>query len=345
MNIFKILSSGDGSIKEPNVSAFLGYLLDPNKEHGLKDYLLKIVLEKLNENNIITSLMVNEDIVNLTNDSDFKVEVELEKKVTINSGSKNDIDIVVKISKDNKLVFILCIENKIRVQSVTENQLNKQLEGISNEKMYGIATNNIGFVYLTPAPCPKCEEEYKNFKDSNRDTPSVHLSWNQDIYKSLVGVLEEEAKGKIEPIFEYSKYTIKAFMNFIKTDFQSYKEEKSNINKKDTTKWSFNKINNLSRAKLALNIITKYVDVNNGTTLEEITKKFGSNSVAMENVAKTKDNNSNKKTYYTKDEELIQLNSSNVKVAVNSQVWTKDKIMPLIDIATSELGCTIKEVN
>jgi len=341
VNIFKILSSGDGSIKEPNVSAFLGYLLDPNKEHGLKDYLLKIVLEKLNENKTITSLMVNENIVNLTNDSDFKVVIELEKTVKIDSGTTRKIDIVINIYKESELVFVLCIENKIKINSVTENQLNEQLEGIKKE----IEINRIGFIYLTPESCLKCKEEYKYFQDSNSDILSMHLSWNNDIYNSLVAMLEQESRGTIEPIFEYSKYTIKAFMNFIKTDFQSYKEEKSDINKKDTTKWSFNKINNLSRAKLALNIITKYVDVNNGTTLEEITKKFGSNSVAMENVAKTKDNNSNKKTYYTKDEELIQLNSSNVKVAVNSQVWTKDKIMPLIDIATSELGCTIKEVN
>ncbi len=101
MNIFKILSSGDGSIKEPNVSAFLGYLLDPNKEHGLKDYLLKIVLKKLNENNTITSLMVNENIVNLTNDSDFKVEVELEKKVIINSDNYN----VPKCQDQSKISF------------------------------------------------------------------------------------------------------------------------------------------------------------------------------------------------------------------------------------------------
>ncbi|MEA2050780.1 MAG: PD-(D/E)XK nuclease family protein [Campylobacterota bacterium] len=347
MNIFKILSSGDGSIKEPNISAFLGYLLDPNKEHGLKDYLLKLVLKKLNQNNDLTNLILNENIVNLTNDSDFKVEVELEKKVTINSGSKNDIDIVIKISKDNKLVFILCIENKIRTKSATENQLIKQLEGIRNEKIEGmeeiINTNNIGFAYLTPTPCHKCEDEYKKFKDSN-NIPSIHLSWTQDIYESLVDMLEEESKGKIEPIFEYSKYTIKAFMNFIETDFQSYKEEKSHINKKDTTKWSFNNIDNLSRAKLALNIITKYVNDNNCTTIEEIIKIFGSNSVMLENDAKAKDNNSNKKTYYTKDDELIQLSSSNDKIAVNSQIWTIEKLEVLRDVSKI-LGIKIEEVN
>lgn len=228
MNIFKILSSGDGSIKEPNVSAFLGYLLDPNKEHGLKDFLLKTVLERLTENNTITSLMVNENIVNLTNDSDFKIDVELEKTVTIKSGKKKDIDIVINIFKDTELIFILCIENKINAGSATKNQLNEQLEGIQKE---GVDINKIGFIYLTPKNCPKCKEEYENFKNSNNNIPAKHLSWNEDIYNLLVEMLDKESKGMIEPIFDYSKYTIKAFMNFIKTDFQSLKDEKSNINK------------------------------------------------------------------------------------------------------------------
>ena len=51
MNIFKILSSGDGSIKEPNISAFLGYLLDPNQEHGLLKALIDplILKDEINE--------------------------------------------------------------------------------------------------------------------------------------------------------------------------------------------------------------------------------------------------------------------------------------------------------
>ena len=40
MNIFKILASGNGTIKEPSVSAFLGYLLNPKEDHGLGDAFL-----------------------------------------------------------------------------------------------------------------------------------------------------------------------------------------------------------------------------------------------------------------------------------------------------------------
>lgn len=51
MNIFKILSSYDGSIKEPNISSFLAYLLDLNEDHGLSDLLLKsIIIDFKNQN-------------------------------------------------------------------------------------------------------------------------------------------------------------------------------------------------------------------------------------------------------------------------------------------------------
>ena len=51
MNIFKILSLYDGSIKEPNISSFLAYLLDLNEDHGLSDLLLKnIILDFQNQN-------------------------------------------------------------------------------------------------------------------------------------------------------------------------------------------------------------------------------------------------------------------------------------------------------
>jgi hypothetical protein len=234
MNIFKILSSGDGSIKEPNISSFLGYLLDPNKEHGLKDFLLVSLLRKLILNNDkLKFLQINDsDIVNLTNESKFTVNIELEKKVKIQSNKDRYIDIVVYIRKDGKLVFITCIENKIRDTSVTTNQLNEQFFGITNE----YSEIPVGFIYLTPYFSEKCKEEYELFCMNHKEIPSYHLSWNdkedESIYSLLVGMLENESRGLIEPIFEYSKYTIKAFLNFITTDFQSYREEKNNINKK-----------------------------------------------------------------------------------------------------------------
>lgn len=45
MNIFRVLAQGDGSINEPNVSAFLGYLLNPGEDHGLDSLFLEKFLQ------------------------------------------------------------------------------------------------------------------------------------------------------------------------------------------------------------------------------------------------------------------------------------------------------------
>lgn len=43
----------------------------------------------------------------------------------------------------------------------------------------------------------------------------------------LSRILREESIGKIEPIYDYTKHTIKSFISFIYSGFKSYKEEKN----------------------------------------------------------------------------------------------------------------------
>jgi|LWDU01.1.fsa_nt_gi hypothetical protein len=234
MNIFKILSSGNGSIKEPNISSFLGYLLDPGQEHGLKDGFLKTLIDPLILESGVESLIISRDsvVVNLTNESAYTANVILEAKVELQTSKYRFIDIVVEIlNKEKEVIFLVCIENKIRGGSVTEGQLNEQLEGIKTKDKYkGVG---IGYIYLTPDSSGKCKEEYKSFVEKNKDIPAKHVFWkghDDSIYNLLVEMLKQESIGKIEPIFEYSKYTIKSFLNFIDTNFQSYVEEKRNVN-------------------------------------------------------------------------------------------------------------------
>ena len=321
MNIFKILSSGDGSIKEPNVSAFLGYLLDPNKEHGLKDFLLRKVIEPIVSEDEPLGLLINGNIVNLTNDSDFKIEVELEKKVIISSGNKRDIDIVISIFEKTELKFILCIENKIRASSVTKNQLNEQLEGIKKE----FPETQIGFIYLTPESCPKCKEEYCEFKTKHENIPATHLFWSSDIYDWMIDMLVEESKGEIEPIFEYSKYTIKAFMNFIQTDFQSYKDEKRNINKRDNTKYNFNGLTNLTKGKVVLAVVKKYIQDNPETTYNQAKDIFTDkiNTGFILTLEEEKERIDKRKRHFMKDDERITLKDN--RVIVVRQGWSLGK--------------------
>lgn len=104
MNIFKILASGHGSISETNISAFLGYLLNPNEDHGLGSiFLRKILAEhyKFNPNSNLSSLVnENGDIKDLSLGSEYRIEVYLEQ--AFNDSKTNQIvDVVVFIYKIN----------------------------------------------------------------------------------------------------------------------------------------------------------------------------------------------------------------------------------------------------
>lgn len=108
MNIFKILSSYDGSIKEPNISSFLAYLLDFNEDHGLSDLLLKSILLNFKE--------VNQNFFNKIKLADLtQYDVKINPEYSVFLGNKRrDIDIVIeftmKIKLNQFILFVLKIK-------------------------------------------------------------------------------------------------------------------------------------------------------------------------------------------------------------------------------------------
>ena len=109
MNIFKILSSYDGSIKEPNISSFLAYLLDLNEDHGISDLLLRSIISDFQ--NINPSFF---NKIKTNNLSQFDITINPEYSVFLNN-RRRDIDIVIEIYNDNKEepLYSICLENKI----------------------------------------------------------------------------------------------------------------------------------------------------------------------------------------------------------------------------------------
>lgn len=93
MNIFKILSSGNASIKEPNVSAFLYFLLDPLEIHGFNDSFLQGFLKALllSDKELYKDLIKdNKEVRDLSKQSKFDVKILIEKEVEVlNTSSKN----------------------------------------------------------------------------------------------------------------------------------------------------------------------------------------------------------------------------------------------------------------
>lgn len=111
MNIFKILASGDGRLHEPNISAFLGYLLNPNEDHGLGSIFLKQILNQHYNQNID-----NPYLKELTNENGIK---------DLSIGSEYTIDVFLEQGfKD--------IKNVIQAKLIATNNQEENTEGEDN---------------------------------------------------------------------------------------------------------------------------------------------------------------------------------------------------------------------
>ena len=77
MNIFRILSSNDGSINEPNVSSFLAYLLDPGEDHGISSLLLQEILSDIagSNKNFLSKIQYNNRITDLSKYSGYSINI------------------------------------------------------------------------------------------------------------------------------------------------------------------------------------------------------------------------------------------------------------------------------
>ncbi len=222
MNIFKILSSYDGSIKEPNISSFLAYLLDLNEDHGLSDLLLKSIIQDFKNINSDFFGQIKKDL------NQFEIKINPEYSVFLGN-KRRDIDVVIEIyyneSREEPL-YSLCIENKITDNSIQKkSQLTEELEGLRKEYKDNGWNTEIYFCFLTLEDSKKSNAEFEEFEYDKKN----HLYWKgeKSIQQKILNILESERIGEIDPISEDFKFLLKAFLSFIKTDFKSSVEEKS----------------------------------------------------------------------------------------------------------------------
>ncbi|MDX1699858.1 MAG: PD-(D/E)XK nuclease family protein [Melioribacteraceae bacterium] len=234
MNIFRILSSNDGSINEPNVSSFLAYLLDPNEDHGISSLLLQEILNDFIEINdqFLTKIKFNNRITDLSKYSGFSINIIPELSVNLEKKGKRkrrDIDIIIEITdnKTNELIYSICLENKITDSSINKNdsQLEDELIGIKNYYSESKENPEIYIIYLTPSPSNSSTYSFEKL-DYNK---KYHLYWDNSensIFNKLIKIFNNERDGLIDPINNQSSYLIKSFLSFIKTNFKSYIEER-----------------------------------------------------------------------------------------------------------------------
>lgn len=122
MNIFKILDRGHGNISETNLSAFIGYLLDPNEDHGLQDEFLKAFLmplfpskrslEKLLDIELKQDITLQDLIFN----KDYTVDIKYEK--SIENKTKLKFEDIEPFNKENKKIILDLVKNQKGKQRV-----------------------------------------------------------------------------------------------------------------------------------------------------------------------------------------------------------------------------------
>lgn len=234
MNIFRILSSNDGSINEPNVSSFLAYLLDPGEDHGISSLLLQEILNDIaiTDKHFLPRIQYNNRITDLSKYSGYNINVIPELSVNLDKKGKRrrrDIDIIIEIvdNKTSEIIYSICLENKITDSSIIRDdlQLEDELKGLQNYYSESNLSPEIYFIYLTPTPSNVSKFSFEKFDYDKK----FHLYWDNhenSLFNKLLKIFNNEKEGLIDPINNQSSYLIKSFLSFIKTNFKSYIEEK-----------------------------------------------------------------------------------------------------------------------
>ncbi|MFD1315253.1 PD-(D/E)XK nuclease family protein [Namhaeicola litoreus] len=234
MNIFRILSSHDGSINEPNVSSFLAYLLNPNEDHGISSLLLQEILNELInvDTNFLSKIQYKNRITDLSQYSGYSINVMPELTVSLNQEGKKkrrDIDILIEIVDDRskEIIYAICIENKITDASInkTDTQLQDELNGLKALYAESALNPEIYMIYLTPQPSDIASQSFEKLEYEKK----YHLYWanhENAVFNKLIKIFNDENQGLIDPINDQVSYLIKSFLSFIKTNFKSYIEER-----------------------------------------------------------------------------------------------------------------------
>ncbi len=226
MNIFKVIASSGTTFREKFTSSILAWLLNPAMEHGLGFSFMESFVHSIEKNKfseltsqLHQSLENNDSIENV----DWMCSLELNVETAF-------IDVVFTI--DN---WLFAIENKVYASSATTNQLNREYQGLKQDSRF--KDYNICMIYLVPISGDLLDKkillEYDILQVEESDYKSL-MTWQPNVLdipsfsKILSGIVQAEYACKIEPINEYTRHTLKAFIQFINNDFQGYD---TNINK------------------------------------------------------------------------------------------------------------------
>lgn len=230
MNIFKVLANGYGSVNENNISAFMGYLLDPKADHGLgytfiNDFVkaLKIdefIIQDYDIEVFFEQEFISEQLTEKKKNKIERVDILIVCSTTDGDSLKNEA-MLYSITNPKQVDHIFLIENKIKSSSVTKNQIKNQRDAVEKRFREEDILTEIHSIYLTPEEV----NAKKEFKPYVENKAYHHVFWVQiiDILKDLIN---KEHKAEIDPISNETRNLIKAFIQFIDCDFKSEKQQR-----------------------------------------------------------------------------------------------------------------------
>jgi len=214
MNIFHVLSQGKARLHEPSMSAMLGYLLDSNKDHGLADSVIRELLQAIDEARFRDILSMGFIISEVILESPYELDEERKRSI--------DIDIVLLDTK-KKIIHRVIIENKIKVGAANPKQLQEYYQAIMRDR----PEEELTIVFLTPNTSSRqLTAEFNNLLLEKKEHKKYWIRWSSSEKKCISRVLQNvlglEVSGKINPINEYMRHTLKAFIQHSLTTEKSY---------------------------------------------------------------------------------------------------------------------------
>jgi hypothetical protein len=226
VNIFKVLASGRKSFQEETASAILAWLMNPAMEHGLGSILLAEFVRDLSGGSTCPSefkALPGRLTPRLRNENEDVPICRCALEYNVGTGF---IDIVFFIDQ-----WMLSIENKIYAASIGDTQqLAKQYQGLKERHPDLRACS----VFLVPieggpeVPDPLVEETFGNLSVAPGDFKQI-VTWQENgrngapsISGLLQRILTQESTGRIDPVPEYTRHTLKALVAFIESGFEGY---------------------------------------------------------------------------------------------------------------------------
>jgi hypothetical protein len=225
MNLFKVLASGKKSFQEEQASAVIAWFMNPRMEHGLGFEFLSRFVNELEKQQAGLNEIGGKLVSQLRSDSDNELNWSCKLEYNVDGAF---VDIAFFLED-----WIIAIENKIYADSASDTtQLVREYNGLKRKH----PGENLGVVFLVPFTSQdgdllndKVQKEYDALvMEPDRSCFKQLVTWEKNnlgypsISSIIEGILEDEAKGHIEPIPEYTRHTLKAFNVFINNEFEGY---------------------------------------------------------------------------------------------------------------------------